>query len=106
MAALRSQDLLDGFWPPAFEQLPSQQLSTVAGLLPSLRHAEICVISPKGCFHPSAPLGTIWLLLPSPMTAQFIYGGPGTPVSFHLNYLQIQGNRPEFLLALALLTVG
>lgn len=40
------------------------------------------------------------------MATQFIYGGPETPVSFDLNYLQIQGNRPQFLLALASFTVG
>ena len=29
---------------------------------------------------------------PQPITAQFIYGGPAAPVSFHLNYLHIQGD--------------
>lgn len=29
---------------------------------------------------------------PQPIIAQFIHGGPSAPVSFHLNYLHIQGD--------------
>lgn len=88
--APRPQNLLVGFWPLAFGQLPSQQLSTVEEAF-ALPQASRQIISLQGWFHPSAPLGTIWPFLSSPKAAWFIYGGPGTSVSFHLDYLENWG---------------